>query len=78
MWGNAYNLYDTYKAKARVSEHCDFKVAFYGALHENSMRLKGGLIVPIWEIQNNNRLKKAMKKYKKTPQNWGVSIFKTL
>ncbi len=63
MWGNAYNLYDTYKSKCKMSEHCDFKVAFYGALHENSMRLKGGLIVPVWEIQNNNRLKKAMKKY---------------
>ena len=63
MWGNAFNLYDTYKSKCKMSEHCDFKVAFYGALHENSMRLKGGLIVPVWEIQNNNRLKKAMKKY---------------
>ena len=63
MWGNAYSLYDTYKSKRKMSEHCDFKVAFYGALHENSMRLKGGLIVPVWEIQNNNRLKKAMKKY---------------
>ena len=63
MWGNAYKLYDTYKSKSKMSEHCDFKVAFYGALHENSMRLKGGLIVPVWEIQNNNRLKKAMAKY---------------
>ena len=63
MWGNAYKLYDTYKSKCEMSEHCDFKVAFYGALHENSMRLKGGLIVPVWEIQNNNRLKKAMAKY---------------
>ena len=63
MWGNAYGLYDTYKAKYPVSEHCDFKVAFYGALHENSMHLKGGLIVPVWEIQNNLRLKKAMEKY---------------
>lgn len=63
MWGNAFNLYDTYKSKCKMSEHCDFKVAFYGALHENSMRLNGGLIVPVWEIQNNNRLKKAMKKY---------------
>ena len=63
MWGNAYGLYDTYKSKHKMSEHCDFKVAFYGALHENSMRLKGGLIVPVWEIQNNTRLKKAMKKY---------------
>ncbi len=63
MWGNAYKLYDTYKAKCKMSEHCDFKVAFYGALHENSMRLKGGITVPVWEIQNNQRLKKAMKKY---------------
>lgn len=63
MWGNAFSLYDTYKSKCKMSEHCDFKVAFYGALHENSMRLKGGLIVPIWEIQNNIRLKKAMKRY---------------
>ncbi len=63
MWGNAYKLYDTYKLKCKMSEHCDFKVAFYGALHENSMRLKGGLVVPVWEIQNNNRLKKAMAKY---------------
>lgn len=63
MWGNAFSLYDTYKSKCKMSEHCDFKVAFYGALHENSMRLKGGLIVPVWEIQNNTRLKKAMKKY---------------
>ncbi len=63
MWGNAYKLYDTYKTKCKMSEHCDFKVAFYGALNENSMRLKGGLIVPMWEIQNNTRLKKAMTKY---------------
>lgn len=64
MWGNAFKLYDTYKSKCEMSEHCDFKVAFYGALHENSMRLKGGLIVPIWEIQNNMRLQKVMAKYK--------------
>lgn len=63
MWGNAYRLYETYKSKCQMSEHCDFKVAFYGALHENSMRLKGGLVVPVWEIQNNLRLKKAMEKY---------------
>lgn len=63
MWGNAFKLYDTYKSKCEMSEDCDFKVSFYGALHENSMRLKGGLIVPVWEIQNNSRLKKAMARY---------------
>ncbi len=63
MWGNAYRLYDTYKSKCEMSEHCDFKVAFYGALNENSMRLKGGLVVPVWEIQNNTRLKKAIERY---------------
>ena len=46
-----------------MSEHCDLKVAFYGAMNENSMRLKGGIAVPVWEIQNNIRLKKALKKY---------------
>lgn len=63
MWGNAYNLYGTYKEKFKVSEHCDFKVAFYGAVNENSMRLKGGIAIPLWEIQNNMRLKKIMKRY---------------
>lgn len=63
MWGDAYGVYKTYKSKYPVSEHCDFKVAFYGALHEYSMRLKGGLVIPVWEIENSLRLKKAMKKY---------------
>ncbi len=63
MWGDAYGIYEQYKKKHPVSEHCDFKVAFYGALHENSMRLKGGITVPLWEIQNNLRLRKAMKEY---------------
>lgn len=63
MWGDAYGIYELYKKKYPVSEHCDFKVAFYGALHEYSMRLKGGLVIPVWEIENSLRLKKAMKKY---------------
>lgn len=63
MWGDAYGIYELYKKKHPVSEHCDFKVAFYGALHEYSMRLKGGLVIPVWEIENSIRLKKAMKKY---------------
>ena len=63
MWGDAYGIYELYKKKHPVSEHCDFKVAFYGALHEYSMRLKGGLVIPVWEIENSLRLKKAMKKY---------------
>lgn len=63
MWGDMYGVYETYKKKYPVSQHCDFKVAFYGALHEYSMRLKGGLVIPVWEIENSLRLKKAMKKY---------------
>ena len=64
MWGDAYGIYTLYKEKYPVSEHCDFKVAFYGALHEYSMRLKGGLVIPVWEMENSFRLKKAMKRYK--------------
>lgn len=63
MWGDSFYLYETYKEKAEISEHCDFKVAYYGALNEASCRLNGALIFPAWEILCNNRLKKEMKKY---------------
>ena len=65
MWGDAYGLYETYKRKCKVSEFIDFRVAYYGAMHEASMRLKGGQIVPLWEDLNFARLKKEMKKYEK-------------
>lgn len=64
MWGNCYGLYDTYKERFKLSEHCDFKVAYYAALNEASCRLAGGLIMPVWEFQCNRRLIRAMKKYK--------------
>ena len=40
----------------------DFRVAYYGAMLEASMRLKGGYILPLWEDLNFARLKKEMKK----------------
>ncbi len=64
MWGGYYKLYDTYKEMSQTSEHCDLKVAYYAALNEASCRLNGALIIPVWEIQCNHRLKKAMKRYK--------------
>ena len=66
MWGDAYGLYETYKQKYKLSEYADFRVAYYGAMNEASMRLKGGLIMPLWEFLDNNRLKKEMKKLKET------------
>ena len=65
MWGDSYGLYETYKRKCRMSEYTDFRVAYYASMHEASMRLKGGLIMPLWEDLNNARLKKEMKKLKK-------------
>ena len=62
MWGDAYGLYETYKRKCETSEFTDFRVAYYGAMLEASMRLKGGHIVPLWEDLNFARLKKEMKK----------------
>ena len=62
MWGDAYGLYKTYKSKCKLSEFTDFRVAYYGAMLEASMRLKGGHIIPIWEDLNFSRLKKEMKK----------------
>ena len=65
MWGDAYGLYETYKRKCGMSGLTDFRVAYYGAMLEASMRLKGGHIVPLWEDLNFARLKKEMKKIKK-------------
>lgn len=62
MWGDAYGLYETYKRKCKTSEFTDFRVAYYGAMLEASMRLKVGHIFPIWEDLNFARLKKEMKK----------------
>ena len=64
MWGDAYGLYETYKQKYRLSEYADFKVAYYGAMNEAHCRLGGGLIMPLWEILDNARLKNEMKKLK--------------
>ena len=64
MWGDIFGLYDTYKSKYKLSEYTDFRVAYYGAMNEASCRLSGGLIMPLWEILCNNRLKKEMKKLK--------------
>lgn len=62
MWGDAYKLYETYKQKYALSKYADFRVAYYASMHEAAMRLKGGLIMPLWEDLNNARLKKEMKK----------------
>lgn len=64
MWGDAYGLYETYKQKYKLSEYSDFRVAYYGAMNEAHCRLGGGLIMPLWEVLCNNRLKKEMKKLK--------------
>lgn len=65
MWGSNFNLYETYKKIYPLSKDADFRIAFYGALNEASCRLSGGLIMPLWEILCNRRLKKEMKKYEK-------------
>lgn len=62
MWGDAFGLYEEYKQRAGLAGGADFRIAYYGAMHEVSMRLKGGLIVPVWEELDLNRLKKEMKK----------------
>ena len=62
MWGDAFGLYEAYKKKTGLGDDADFRVAYYGAMHEASMRLKGGLIVPVWEDLDMKRLKKEMKK----------------
>lgn len=65
MWGDAYGLYEEYKKNGSTSEYTDFRVAYYGAMNEAHCRLGGGLIMPLWEILCNNRLKKEMKKLRR-------------
>ncbi len=65
MWGDCYRLYEEYKNRNGLSPQADFKVAYYGALHEASCRLQGGLVMPLWEELCNIRLRKAMKNLKK-------------
>ncbi len=62
MWGNSFGLYETYKSEYEFSEYTDFKVVYYGAMHECACRLSGGLIMPLWEELDICRLKKEMKK----------------
>lgn len=62
MWGDAYGLYETYKQKFQLSKYADFRVAYYGAMLEASMRLKGSHILPFWEDLTMMRLKKEIKK----------------
>lgn len=62
MWGDAYGIYEKYKEKCPLSPYTDFRVAYYGAMHEVSMRLKVGHVLPLWEDLNIRRLKKEMKK----------------
>ena len=64
MWGDAYGLYETYKSNSEISEFTDFRVGYYASMHEAAMRLKGGLIMPLWEDLNNARLKREIKKLK--------------
>ena len=64
MWGDAYGIYETYKEKCPLSQYTDFRVAYYGAMHEVSMRLGGGLIMPLWEDLDLRRLRKEMDKLK--------------
>ena len=65
MWGDKYKLYETYKYFFATTINTDFKVAYYGALHEAACRLQGGLVMPLWEFLCNRRLRKEMKKLKK-------------
>ena len=64
MWGDAYGLYKKYKEKYPLDEYSDFRVAYYGAMHEASMRLGAGIAVTVWEDLDNMRLRKEMKKIK--------------
>ena len=62
MWGDLFNLYSTYKSKYQLSKYADFRVAYYGAMHESSMRMRVGHSGSVLELLCNKRLRKELKK----------------
>lgn len=62
MWGDAFGLYQTYKSKCNLSEHTDFRVAYYAAMNEASCRMGNGIHLLVWEMLCNRNLKKAIEK----------------
>lgn len=65
MWGDAFGLYEEYKKRYPLSENADFCVAYYAAMHECSMRLKGALVMPLWEFLDLRNLKKEISRLAK-------------
>lgn len=63
MWGDLFNLYSTYKSKYQLSKYADFRVAYYGAMHESSMRMRVGHSGSVLELLCNKRLRKELKKF---------------
>lgn len=63
MWGNSFNLYETYKQKHSLTKGSDFRIAYYGAMNEAACRLGSGHIFGLWEDLCMMRLEKMMKNY---------------
>lgn len=63
MWGDMYGLYDTYKKHCKLSENCDFKIAYYGFVNEIKCFRNSGEDFAIWRGIWSRRLRKEIQKY---------------
>ena len=62
MWGDLYGIYDTYKKYAKLSDNCDFKIAYYGFVNEIKCFRNSGEDFAIWRGIWSRRLKKELSK----------------
>lgn len=63
LTGNAFKLYDAYKAKYPVSDKCDLKCAFYALFHELYCYLKNGTYTGFIMRSAVNNAKKQLQKF---------------
>ncbi|MGN0486744.1 MAG: phosphotransferase [Acutalibacteraceae bacterium] len=63
MWGDSFGLYETYKKQRRLSENCDFKVAYYAAMNEAKCFFDSGESFALWQGLCNRNLRREMKKF---------------
>ena len=63
MWGDLYGIYDTYKKYAKLSDNCDFKIAYYGFVNEIKCFRNSGEDFAIWRGIWSRRLRKELSKF---------------
>jgi len=63
FFNGTYRIYEAYKARTKVSEHCDLKIAFYSFFNEINCYMTSGVKIELFNIRFNKALLKEMKRF---------------